>query len=163
MIPITKKENKETNKQSKQKDKCKDLEKQLEEKTDLLLRLQAEFANYRRRTETECNKVYTTAVGDVLAQFVNVFDDFELALKNKSDFENFKQGIEMIFAKFISTGEEFGLKKIKTVGEKFNPHEHEALLTQESEEPEQVILEELQSGYKIKDTVIRTAKVKVSK
>ncbi len=128
-----------------------------------MLRLQAEFANFKRRTEEANTKIYNHAVGDVLKNFINIFDDFELALKNDGNPEEFKKGVELIFAKFISTSEEFGLKKIETKDQSFDPIVHEALLAEESDGPEQMILEELQAGYQIKDAVLRTAKVKVSK
>jgi len=138
---------------------------QLVNASENFLRLQAEFANFKKRAEESQAKSYVQARCDVLREFVKVFDDFELALKNttKENPEEFKKGIEMIFAKFISTAEEMGLERIKTVGEQFNPQEHEALLAQESDKPEHSILEELQSGYKVRDVVIRTAKVKVAK
>ena len=171
MIIISKeKSKKESSKKHDSKKESKDskisheeLHLQLKEKTDLMIRLQAEFANFKRRTEEERLRIYNEAVGDVLKSFVNVFDDFELALKNDSNPEEFKKGVELIFAKFISTSEEFGLKKIPTEGKEFDPRLHEALLAEESDGPEQMILEELQAGYQVKDSVIRTAKVKVSK
>lgn len=140
-----------------------DLAIEIKEKTDLMLRLQAEFANFKRRTDEANSKIYSNAVGDVLKKFINIFDDFELALKNNANHEEFKKGVELIFAKFITTSEEFGLKKIETENKHFDPVFHEALLAEESEEAEQTILEELQSGYQINETVLRTAKVKVSK
>ncbi len=144
---------------------CEKLQEEIAEKTNLFMRLQAEFANYKRRTEEQNTKVYSTAVGDVLKKFIAVFDDFELALKTagKSNPEDFRKGIELIFAKFVTTSEDLGLKKIDAEGKHFDPQLHEALLTEETEDKEQVILEELQSGYQLNDTVLRTAKVKVSK
>jgi molecular chaperone GrpE len=138
---------------------------QLVNASENFLRLQAEFANFKKRAEESQARSYAQARCDVLREFVKVFDDFELALRNttKENPQEFKKGIEMIFAKFISTAEEMGLERIKTVGEQFNPQEHEALLAQESDKPEHTILEELQSGYKVRDAVIRTAKVKVAK
>jgi len=135
----------------------------LREMSENFLRLQAEFANFKKRTDEQRVNIYASATCDTLKEFINVFDDFELALKNTTNLEEFKKGTEMIFAKFITTAEEMGLEKIKTIGEQFNPHEHEALLIEQSDKEENSILEELQSGYKVKNVVIRTAKVKVSK
>lgn len=126
-------------------------------------RLLAEYANFKRRTDQEKAVVYDMGASDVLSGVVKVLDDFELALNNANDLESFKRGMEMIFANIISTGEEFGLQRIATVGEAFDPTKHEALLTESSEEEPQTILAELQSGYMVKGKVIRTAKVKVSK
>ncbi len=161
--------------QNREKDKMKKKEKtssqqaqeQAEEKlrqmSENFLRLQAEFANYKKRTQEQQEQIYARATGNVLKELINVFDDFELALKNTSNFEEFKKGMELIFAKLVSTAEKMGLEKIKTVNKLFNPREHEALLTEKSKKPEHTILEELQAGYKIKDVIIRTAKVKVAK
>lgn len=137
---------------------------QLAQMSENFLRLQAEFANFKKRTEEQQSLIYKQANRDVLKEIIKVFDDFALALNNKqSSLEDFKHGMELIYAKLVSTSEELGLERIKTVGEKFNPHEHEALLTEISDQPEQTVLQELQAGYKVGDTVIRTAKVKVAK
>ena len=130
---------------------------------DQYTRLQAEYANFVRRTQEERNQMYTKGVSDVLSGVVKVLDDFQLALENVTELDNFKKGMEMIYANIISTGEEFGLEKIKTVGEIFDPTKHEALLTEKSKKKEQTILAELQSGYAVKGKIIRTAKVKVSR
>lgn len=130
---------------------------------DHFLRLQAEFANYKRRTDEERPQLFAHAKAEVFKDMLEVIDDFELALKTKTDSEQFTKGMEMIFAKFITKTEEFGLERIKTVGEQFNPVLHEALLAEDSDKPEQEILEELQAGYKLGDKVIRTAKVKVAR
>ncbi|MCA9478155.1 MAG: nucleotide exchange factor GrpE [Nanoarchaeota archaeon] len=130
---------------------------------DQFFRLQAEYANFKRRTDEERSQVYEMGARDVLSGVVKVLDDFELALRNANDLESFKKGMEMIYANIISTGEEFGLERIKTAGEQFDPTRHEALLTEESDKKPQTILEELQSGYEVKGKVIRTAKVKVAR
>lgn len=153
-------------KKSKEEQKTSELELtklELEKEKDFALRLQAEFANFKKRSEENQARSKEIATGEIFKKLINVFDDFELALKNCSDLDTFKKGIEMVYAKMISTTEEAGLTKIKTVGETFNPHEHEALLTEKSDKPENTIIEELQSGFKLKETILRTAKVKVSK
>ncbi len=135
----------------------------LVESKDRLLRLQAEFANFQKRTIEENSQAYSRGVEESLKKFVTVFDDFQMALNNASSDDSFKKGMELIFAKLVSGSEDLGLQKIKSVGEKFDPKLHEALLVEESNKHSQVILEELQSGYLLSERVIRTAKVKVSK
>lgn len=143
--------------QTKQKNLVQDLQEQL-------LRLQAEFANYKRRTDDERPGYVDIGVAKALKIFINVFDDFELALQNKADnVTDYKKGMELIFAKFISAAEELGVQKIQTTGEEFNPHKHEALLAETSEEKENTILQELQAGYMFKEQTLRSAKVKVAK
>lgn len=149
-------------KSAKDKKSSKELQEELGQTQDKLMRLMAEFDNYQKRTSQEQSDAYGRGVCDTLKEFVKVFDDFELALKN-SPSSDFKKGIEMIFAKFITTAEELGLERIKTVGEQFDPNLHEALLTEESDKESHTILEELQAGYQVKGKIIRTAKVKVAK
>ncbi len=160
-------DSKGSSKESKQDSLKKELEsykQRLSEMEETYRRLQAEFANYKRRTEEEKANAVNIGVSKALKYFINVFDDFDLALKNKTEnVEEYRKGMELLFAKLVSTGEELGLQKIKTVGEQFNPLLHEALLAEESEKPEQEILEELQSGYLFKERPLRTAKVKVAK
>ncbi len=139
------------------------LAEELAQEKERYARLQAEFANYKRRNEEEQTRQYKQGMGKVLKAYISVMDDFQLALTNSQEGESFKKGMEMIFAKFISTGEELGLQKIPTVGQPFNPQYHEALLAEESEQPAQHILEELQQGFEFNGRVLRTAKVKVSK
>jgi molecular chaperone GrpE len=153
---------KEKSPEKKKPSELETIKQELEKKTDFALRLQAEFANFKKRSEENQAKIYELASSDIFKKLINVFDDFDLALNNCSDLETFKKGIEMVYAKMNSTSEDIGLEKIKTVGEQFDPHKHEVLLTEASEKPEQSILEELQSGYKLKNMIIRTAKVKVA-
>lgn len=136
---------------------------EIQELKEQLQRLLAEYANFKRRTEEQRSTAYESGVNNVLAEVVKVLDDFRLALSSATELESFKKGMEMIYANIISTGEEFGLEKIKTEGETFNPVQHEALLAEESKHKPQTILQELQSGYMVKGKVIRTAKVKVAR
>lgn len=131
--------------------------------SDNFLRLQAEFANYKRRMETLRENSFQDGFIDVLRKLVDVFDDFELALKNATQNDDFKKGIELVYAKLVSAGESYGMKKIQTVGEMFDATKHEALLTEESDLPSHTVIEELQSGFVVGDKVIRTAKVKCAK
>lgn len=163
MIHISAKEHKQTKQGSSKGSKTDATAKDLEATKDQLLRLQAEFANFQKRTSAELAQSYQRGICDALKGFINVFDDFELALKNDATSDQFKRGMELIYAKFISAAEELGLKRIETRGKQFDPNEHEALLVQDSDRPSQEVLEELQAGYKKGETVIRTAKVKVAK
>lgn len=138
-------------------------EQQIQELQEQYARLQAEFANYKRRTDEQISGSIQLGVGKALKAYINVIDDFTLALQNNQNPEEFHKGMEMIYAKLVSTGEELGLTRIKTVGEQFHPAKHEALLAEDSEKPEQEVLEELQAGYELNGTILRTAKVKVAK
>ncbi|MFW5977572.1 MAG: nucleotide exchange factor GrpE [Candidatus Nanoarchaeia archaeon] len=136
---------------------------ELEEKNDKLARLQAEFINFRNRNEQEKLTTYSNAVSDIFKPLINVFDDFELALQNSKEDSEFKKGIELIFAKLVSVAQDFDVEKIQTKDTLFDPSQHEALLREPRDDcKEGTIVEELQAGYKRKDKVIRTAKVKVA-
>ena len=150
-------------------DEKEELKKQIEEKnkkieelTDTLKRLQAEFENYKKRVEKEKTEFVKYAHADVVAQMLAVLDSFEIALKNTSDKEKFVEGIKIIYAQFHSILEAEGLKPIKAVGEKFDPYKHEVLMKEESDKPQDTILEEFQKGYMLNDKVLRFSKVKIS-
>lgn len=143
----------------KQKTKKKD---ELKEVTDTLQRLQAEFENYKKRVEKENIEFRKYAKAELIAKLLSILDNFELALQNKENKEEFVKGIELIYSQLFSLLENEGLKTIKAEGEKFNPEIHEALLTEKSDK-ENIILEELQKGYMLGDRVLRHTKVKVSK
>lgn len=131
--------------------------------TESLQRLQAEFENYKKRTEKERIEFAKFAEEDLMKSMLPVLDSFELALQNKTSPQEFQKGVELIFAQLFQQLEEKGLKPIKSKGEAFDPYKHEALLTEESKEKPNTVLEELQKGYTFNDKVIRHTKVKVSK
>lgn len=145
------------------KAKKEELVKQINEYTELLQRLQAEFENYRKRTEKEKEDTIRYGNKDFIIKLLPIIDNFELALNNQKDKEQFTKGIELIYAEFNDILEKEGICKMKVIGEKFNPEVHEALLQEESNKEEGTVIEELQSGYKFHDKTIRIAKVKVSK
>ncbi|MBI3035315.1 nucleotide exchange factor GrpE [Candidatus Woesearchaeota archaeon] len=148
-------EKKETPEQSKKTE-------EKDELTDTLKRLQAEFENYKKWNAKEKTEFVRYAHADMIAQLLPVLDSFEIALKNTADKEKFIEGVKIIYAQFHSILEAEGLKPIKVVGEKFDPYRHEVLMKEESDKPEDTILEEFQKGYMLNDKVLRHSKVKVS-
>ena len=146
-----------------------EIQKQLEQKTqkieeltDTLKRLQAEFENFKKRVDREKTEFVKYAHADVILQLLPVLDSFEIALKNTNDGEKFVEGIKIIYAQLYSALEAEGLKPIKAAGERFDPYKHEVLMKEESDKPEETILEEFQKGYMLNDRVLRHSKVKVS-
>ena len=146
-----------------------DLKKQLEEKsskieelTDTLKRLQAEFENYKKWNAKEKVDFIKYAHADLIAQMLPVLDSFEIALKNTSDKDKFIEGMKIVYAQLHSMLEAEGLKPIKATGEKFDPYKHDVLMKEESDKPEETILEEFQKGYMLNDKVLRHSKVKIS-
>ena len=130
--------------------------KEVKELTDDLKRVQAEFINYKSRTEKELANSISLGKELMVEKLLTIIDNFELALNNTKD-----KGIEMIYAQLIDILEKEGLKEIEC--KTFDPNIHEALLSEESDKPENTILEVLQKGYMFNDKVIRVAKVKVAK
>ncbi len=136
---------------------------EVEELKDSLQRLQAEFENYKKRTEKEKGEFVKFAEKNLILDLLTVLDNFELALKNKNNGENFSKGMEMIYAQLFDVLEKKGLKKINAVNRQFDPYVHEALMQEESDKEEGIILEVLQKGYLLNENVLRHSKVKVSK
>lgn len=128
-------------------------------------RLQADFVNFRKRTEKEKESLYAYASEEIISQMLQVIDNFERALASMEDKENsFFKGMEMIYAQLVKVLSDNGLEEIKALGEKFDPNYHHAVVQEESKEhDEDTIIEVFQKGYKIKEKVIRPSMVKVAK
>jgi molecular chaperone GrpE len=138
-------------------------EKRIEEINNKLLRLQADFLNYKTRTEKEKIKYYNDAIEDIVCEMLPILDNFERALENKKADENLFKGVEMIFNQFKNMLKKFGVEEIEAEGKKFDPKLHHGVTTEESDKDEEVVLEVFQKGYKLKDKVIRPSMVKISK
>jgi molecular chaperone GrpE len=142
-----------------------ELVKLAEEKEQRLLRVQADFDNFRRRTLKEKEELGQYASMKLIDQLLPVVDNFEraVAASVNGDFESLAKGVDMIFRQLESTLEQEGLKAMDVVGEPFNPEFHQAIMTVDSDEHEEgIIVEEVQKGYILKEKVLRPAMVKVS-
>lgn len=139
--------------------------KELEEK---LLRNQAELQNYRRRKEEETEKLIKYSNEVLIKELLPVLDNFERAIDMDDDnledeVSRFLEGFKMIYASFNKILSEFEVKEIESLGQKFDPYYHQALLTDTIKDKEdEIILEVLQKGYMFKDKVIRPTMVKVN-
>ncbi|NLP43469.1 MAG: nucleotide exchange factor GrpE [Peptococcaceae bacterium] len=128
-------------------------------------RLKAEFDNFRKRTQREKEEISKYAAERIILSLLPVIDNFERAIEstaNNKDFESFSQGVNLIFRQLYKVLEDEGLKAIEAVGQQFDPNLHEAMMKEESDQEENIVLEEFQKGYFLKDKVIRFSKVKVS-
>ena len=135
------------------------------ELTDRLMRNQAEFDNYRRRTQKEKEDLSSYTKCLILGQFLPILDNFEraLAAADSADENSLLQGVEMIYRQFWETLEKQGIKKVDTNACPFDPQHHEAIMREAVEGvAEGIVVQELQAGYKLGDQVIRPAMVKVS-
>lgn len=127
-------------------------------------RAQADFVNYKRRTEQERNEMVMLANATLMLNLIPVLDDLERALDNVSEKLSgltWVDGIVLIYRKLKATLEGNGLSEIKALGETFDPNFHEAALYADGEEGK--VIEELQKGYMLHDRVLRPAMVKVGK
>lgn len=143
-----------------------ELKKQVEDTEQKLLRVQADYDNFRRRTIKEKEELAKYASAKLVENILPTVDNFERAIQASSmnkDFDALAKGVDMIFRQLMATMENEGLTAMNAVGEPFNPEFHQAVMQVESDEYEEgIVVEEIQKGYTLKDKVIRPAMVKVS-
>lgn len=158
-------ENDEANNAS---DNVTDWEAKYNELQDSYMRLNAEFDNYRKRTLKEKADLLKTGSERVLIDIISVVDDFERALENISSSEDLnavKEGVDLIYSKFLGFLGKHGVKEVETVGQSFDTDKHEAVTTipAQSEEDKDKVVDCVQKGYTLDDKVIRYPKVIVAK
>ena len=137
-------------------------EEKIKELTETVQRLQAEFENYRKRQEKQQQEYAKFATKEFITELLPIFDHFTLALKHTKNQEEFVKGIELIYAQCKELLEQYGVVPLDTVGKKFNPLEHEALMQEISDKSSGTVIEEFSPGYKMNDAILRTAKVKIA-
>lgn len=144
-------------------------QKELEEVKDKLLRRQAEFENFKKRTQKEKEAIVTYASEGLVTDLLPSLDSFERALEVEVDENDEKakalyEGLELVYNQLIEVLKNNGLQQIECVNEKFDHNCHHAVVQQESEEHEaDTVIQELGKGYKYKEKVIRPSMVMVSK
>lgn len=139
------------------------LKAELESTNDLLLRTAAEFDNYKKRTEREKMTVAEFAKAGLIKQLLPILDNIDRAAGIDKETPDYIKGIEMIVKQFEGIATNLGITEIAAVGDTFNPEMHEAVMhIQDENLGENVIAQVLQKGYKIGDTVVRAAMVKVA-
>jgi molecular chaperone GrpE len=132
---------------------------------EMLLRTQAEFENYKKRTEKEKCGFRDFANAQLVKDLLVVIDDFQSALASPTEGadEQFVKGMELIFKNFFGVLEKEGLGEIRPENESFDPWKHEAVeMIPTDEVPEHTVIGVIQPGYQFKDKVIRPAKVRVA-
>ncbi|HHU81864.1 MAG TPA: nucleotide exchange factor GrpE [Firmicutes bacterium] len=143
-----------------------ELKREKEELSQRLLRLRADFENYRRRSREELQRARGQALEEFILKILPVVDNLERAVATSAngsgDKANLHTGVEMVFRQFMEVLEREGVTPIAAVGEMFDPGRHEAFCREESEEPENTILEEMQRGYLFGEKTIRPSLVKVA-
>lgn len=154
-----------------------------------LQNVQAEFENYKKRQDRDHEARVQMSSADIILKILPIVDDFEHSLNNlkkslenvdeseteikadakSSDDKNLKthediiKGFELIYGNLLSVLKKEGLEEINPVGERFDPYLHEAVMQVESDKEPMTVLEVWQKGYRLKDRIIRYAKVKVAK
>lgn len=134
--------------------------------TEALQRERADAMNLRRRHEEQIASLKSVVKIDVVCDLLPIIDNFERALKHIPEAQadsDFVKGVEGIVKQFAKTLSDIGVERIKTVGEAFDPHVHEAVSMEDGEGTQEVVTEELQSGYTLGDEVIRHAMVRVAR
>jgi len=133
--------------------------------SDKNIRLLAEFDNYKRRTQEERSKLFKYAGEGLAKAMLPILDDLHRTLETdgKTKSRSILAGIELIRSKLDKTLEEQGIVPFDSIGQTFDPEHHEALMSEDSDKGENVILKEFEKGYMYNDKILRHAKVVVSK
>ncbi|MCS3923215.1 nucleotide exchange factor GrpE [Methanosalsum natronophilum] len=143
------------------------LEAENQELNDKLMRLAAEFENFRKRSLREKEEYKNHVVEKFVLELLDVVDNFERALKageDASDTESVVKGVEMVYKQLYNILEKNGVEKIICESEEFDPHMHEAVMQVPSNEhPENTVVDVCQTGYKLDTKVIRPAMVTIAK
>jgi molecular chaperone GrpE len=146
-------------------DERKKLETKVKELTEALQRERADVTNIRRRHDQQMSSLRDIAKASVVRDLLPAIDNLERSLKHApKDIQDndYVKGIQAVVKQFEKTLKDIGVERVKTVGEAFDPKYHEAISMEDGEGSREVVSEELQSGYKLGDEVIRHAMVKVT-
>jgi molecular chaperone GrpE len=149
-----------------EKDPLEEANKKLEELNDKYLRKCADFENLRRRCVKEKAELILNGAERTITKILPVLDDFERAIENgkkTDDVSAIREGVDLIYKKFIKVLEGEGVKQIETIGKDFNVDYHEAIAMVPGVEDEQKgkVIDCVQTGYTLNEKVIRYAKVAV--
>ena len=147
-------------------EKVKALELERDELKDKFIRKVAEFDNYKRRTEQEQQSLFRYAGEHLAVKILSIVDDLERSLQHAGDTTDskvFTQGVQMIYEKFVKILQDQGIKRMESVGMKFDVSFHDAMMQMPSPDaPPNTVIQEVLPGYLYKDKVIRHAQVIVS-
>jgi molecular chaperone GrpE len=147
------------------------LEAEVADYKDKFARRQADFENFRKRVDRERADTYNRAVADLVMKLLPVVDNLGRALDTEAsveasesdEFRHFLSGVDLIHKQLGGVLETLGVKTVSAVGEQFNPHLHEAVVTEETDEFEpDVVMQEIVRGYRLGDKLLRPALVKVA-
>ena len=153
-------------KKAKKASKKNDAAVKVAELENRLLRLQADFDNFRKRVARERNETYTRANEDLLSEVIPVIDHMDMALTAAADHdapEALLSGVSLVAEQLKGVLGKFGLEKIDAASKEFDPNEHEAISHLPSEDvPDNHVMQQTRLGYKLKGRILRPAQVVVS-
>ncbi len=156
----------ETDELSEAKAKIEELEAKLNESENRMYRVQADLDNFRRRARLDLEAAQKYRSQNLISEILPALDNFERALKIDTDDEKTQtllQGMDMVYRQLLQALQNEGIEAIAAEGQPFDPHLHQAVMQVEDENYESnVVIEEFQKGYKLKDRIIRPAMVKVN-
>ena len=132
---------------------------------DQLMRLRADFDNFRKRTQRERNELFLYANESLFLELLPVIDHFEMGLKSAEDHKidgSVTDGFRMVYNQLLDVLKKFNVTPIDAIGETFDPHRHEALTHLPSDKPEETVIEQVRRGYMLGEKLLRAAQVVVS-
>ncbi|WP_449537033.1 nucleotide exchange factor GrpE [Ferdinandcohnia sp. Marseille-Q9671] len=151
---------------SKANERIAELEVKLEEAENRILRQAADFENYKRRARLDLETATTYRAQSLVNELLPALDNFERALQIEATNDQAKsimQGVEMVYRSIVEALKKEGVEAIESVGAQFDPTLHQAVMQADEPDAESnVVLEEFQKGYKLKDRVLRPSMVKVN-
>ena len=139
------------------------LNEALKESENKNLRLMAEFDNLKKRTQRSIIDSYNRNLENVILSFLPIIDDFDRMIDNENNDKTMKEGVSIIQSKFKKILDSYDVDSFNSKGELFDADLHEAIMAQHCNKKANIIIDEFEKGYKIKDKIIRHAKVIVSK
>ena len=151
-----------TKKHDKKPSEIEELKSKIKELEEMRARIQADFDNYRKRSEEQKLNIISAANADLMLEIVPVLDNFRRAFSHAKADDQFAVGIKQIEKQLEDILVAEGLQKIATTG-KFDPNIHEAISYEENTLPAEEIIGEVESGWTFNDKVLKPAKVRVSK
>jgi molecular chaperone GrpE len=147
------------------------LESEVRELRDSLARRQADFENYRKRTERDRSETYNQLIVDIAAKLLPVLDNLKRALETEAsveasesdEFRHFLSGVDLIYKQLNGVLDALGVKPVLAEGEQFDPHLHEAVVTEPTDDYEpDTVMQEIVRGFRVGDKLIRPSLVKVA-
>ena len=132
---------------------------------DQLLRLRADFDNFRKRTQRERSELFLMANETLFLELLPIIDHFEMGFKSAEEHKtdcSVTEGFRMVYNQLLDVLKKFNVTAIDTIGEPFDPHRHESLLHMPSDKPAGTVIEQIRRGYMLGEKLLRAAQVIVS-